>query len=490
MTDENTSIPYDSQRAIQEMGLESDEMLSSQSQSKPSPHWLSQLIGFLSHYTAPFSQPAGNALNVINWFYRPLFVIFAPILIQVLSLRDNGFSLMFAEKFKFEDGRVTLILVAFALSLITVGGFLQVIEHLASYYLPQRQYETFLISGFLMLALGLASAIPVAVMVRLLSSWTEADFAVFGVYLGLFTWFWLCSAMASAISKGWQIIFWTGLFFAGNTLTVLLEKSFHLVWAQLAALLLTGCAFLVFAILIQQVEDYRINLRKPIIGPKEIRRSFRQMGWPFVMGLAYFAFLFIDRALTYKCPSLTCRVNPGYEFSWILSLIPFFVTLFLIEFIGNNWRAWLQKKARLSDVLEHHKFNTMIRRYYLGALGVIVLLFIVTAAIVPLIKRPNELFDLINRPLYDPLAYLMTAIGNGFLTLGLFNWVILSQTPKAKAITLIVAIMINAALGLAAVQSGQPAIMGYIGGAVFIAGVSFWKSRAIFLDDYWYYRME
>jgi hypothetical protein len=339
-------------------------------------------------------------------------------------------------------GALSLALIG---SLITTGGFIQMISRSGGFYYGLKEPVLARLMCMKFLNLGLTTSL----LLGLLGMLVGAYFHLFaGSYLLLaainflaLSLLWMFCAVLSVQGIGWSVLLVfllsamvcalvrmvTG---ASNTLLLTL-------WPVTAVLCAMGVVFLGFHFAEKKAGDVR-NSARPRFGV--LAMSMLPF---FLYGTFYFSFLFADRLAAGSAvpwvSGLSFGIDPAYKRGMDLVLLAFLITAALVEYLSDSFlRYWRGQAAELPQTNSKELITRLHRRHSM-AIGMIFAMFVVVA-----LAAWVALSRLNGGPL--PARLLQTAalggLGYLMLSIALHDIVILSSVNSTSLA------MIAAAFGL------------------------------------------
>jgi hypothetical protein len=366
-------------------------------------------------------------------------------------------------------------------SLVTPGGFIQMIARAGSFY--SGLLEPFLAHRFcvLLLKLGAASTVLLAVLGVLLGAY----FHVFpGVYLLVaaanyvaLSVLWMFCAILSAQGIGWCIplVFLVSAA-AGASIKIFAHTGTPLplmLWPVLAAFCAAVCT---------QIQFWRSERKRP-----QRRDSARpRFGVamislvPFYLyGTVYFGFLFADRfAAGTAIPwfsGLSFGIDGAYKRGMDVVLLAFLICAALVEYLSESYlRFWFQLAAELPQS-EGARLVSSLQKRHSRIMCVIFAVF-VTIALLAWFAF-NYLSGLTVSPRFVETV-AMGGVGYLMLSMALFETIILACVNALhlalRALALGLAVNLLAGYGLSHLLGVQYAAVGLLAGAA----VVLWKCNA------------
>ncbi len=273
---------------------------------------------------------------------------------------------------------LTLALIA---SLVTTGGFVQVITRDTSFMLGMREPFLARRSAAHLLRLGLASTIVFAVVACFGSLYFHffgaRELALAAMYYVLFSVLWMTCAALCAQGLGLaipMILLGTGIAaFEAHVIWKLPTVGTLLVWPLLAvATALTTFAWQARRLCQRQVA------KAVSTGPGEAVHLYSLLP-VFFYGTAYFSFLFLDRLCAGSSvpwnSGLSFGVDPVYKHAMDLSLFSFLLTAIVVEYLTDVFlRRWWSRISR-TEAGRAALVTRHLRGRYCGLLAVVAVTF-------------------------------------------------------------------------------------------------------------------
>jgi hypothetical protein len=264
-------------------------------------------------------------------------------------------------------GALSLSLIA---SLITTGGFIQMISRSGNFYYGMKQPVLARRSCISLLNLGLTSSLFLALLAMILGSYFHS-FA--GKYLVLaatnyvaLSLLWMFCSVLSVQGIGWCI---PCVFAFSALVSALIDAlanwngpALAMLWPWTATLCAFGCVLTGFHREGKKYTDEPQNAR-PRVGVMFISLI------PFYLyGTAYFSFLFADRLTAGSAipwiSGLSFGIDAEYKKGMDLVLLAFLITAALVEFLGDSFlRFWQRLAAELPHAASDQLIVNLRRRH-------------------------------------------------------------------------------------------------------------------------------
>lgn len=339
-------------------------------------------------------------------------------------------------------GALSLALIG---SLITTGGFIQMISRSGGFYYGLKEPVLAHHMCVKLLNVGLTSSLLLGLLGMLVGAYFHL-FAPYYVLLAAINFIalsllWMFCAVLSVQGIGWCVLLvfmlsamicglirlLTG---AGNTLLLTL-------WPVMAVLCAMAAVYI----------GFRRTEKKAGDAPNSARPRFGVLSISllpfFLYGTFYFSFLFADRLAAGSAvpwvSGLSFGIDPAYKRGMDLVLLAFLITASLVEYLGDSFlRYWRQLAAELPQA-NTEELIARLRRRHSAAVSMIFVMFLVVS-----IGAWFAFSRLSGGPL--PGRLLQTAILGGLgylmLSIALHEIVILSSVNSTSLA------MLAAALGL------------------------------------------
>lgn len=376
-------------------------------------------------------------------------------------------------------------------SLISSGGFVQMISRRGHFYLGLGEPS---LSGrvcFSLLRLGMATSI----ILSFIGLW-------FGFYQDLFTDNYLIIAAFYylVLSLLWMLLAILAIRLYWSTPVILIGLSILVVglrvWgglgtleAQILAMSVTlgAIAFLMSFDWFRGKTQHQA--RKGIKLPR-LNALIYSLAPYFCYGTAYFSFIFADRiaAGTAINPALGLifAINSQYQRRMDLALLNFLLLVPLVEYLGYKLIQYWFKQAKNPASEKTVAFSLKLRRRYWLINVVTVVVFEISVALTFSILKP------VSWGIVETFQVLVGCVGYLFFVLGLLNAIVLFSLDRALCVVqaLLPALVVNFSLGyiLAHLIDVSYAAIGLvIGAAIFMLLSGKKVLQAIKQPDYAYY---
>lgn len=373
-------------------------------------------------------------------------------------------------------------------SLITSGGFVQMISRRGYFYLGLGEPDLAQRVCFSLLRLGMA----ISALLSLVGIW-------FGFYRGLFADDYLIigAFYYLLLNLLWMLLAILAMRHSWTTPVILLGLSTLLiilrVWggigtleAQLLAMAITLGA--IAFITIYEFCSTKKTISQEIKLPR-LNALIYSLAPYFCYGTAYFSFIFADRIAAGSAINpalgLIFAINSSYQRRMDFALLNFLLVVPLVEYLGYKLIQYWYRQAKTPASENIVAFSRQLRRrYWLICLVTVIGFGILVALTFGIFKPVNGLTQ--------TLPALVGCVGYLFLAIGLLNAIVLFSLNQVDAVlkSLLPALFVNFIEGyiLAHLLGVSYAVIGLILGAAIFMLLSAKKVlQAIKQPDYAYY---
>ena len=384
--------------------------------------------------------------------------------------------------------------LAIIASLITTGGFVQVITRDATFFLAAREPFVARRAVLALIRYGLC-AVGTFIAIGCLSSIYFHLFSLHDLFLAcghylLFSTLWMMCATLSA--QGLSLLL--PVILLGSAGGIAEARTLWHLDAMLALLLWPAFA-LTLALLISAMETWRagrhLAQRAGSCSPAQSIHVYSLLPI-FLYGTAYFSFLFLDRLCAGSAvpwsSGLTFGVDPVYKHAMDIALLAFLLTAILVEYLSDLFmRRWWQL-AYAARTAERRRLSSKLRSRYCGSVCVIAISF---AGL--LLTAGRMLPSFIHLRVSSSLVEILWLGGAGYMVLSttLFGSIVLlsldaaNKPSRAAALGLIVNFVVGYTLSHSVAV--ELAAMGLLTGSIVFAWEvhrSVWQVLAY--PDYFY----
>jgi hypothetical protein len=264
-------------------------------------------------------------------------------------------------------GALSLSLIA---SLITTGGFVQMISRSGNFYYGLKQPELARRSCTSLLNLGLTSSLSLALLAMVLGSYFHS-FA--GNYLVLaatnyvaLSFLWMLCAVLSVQGVGWCIPCVFGFSALISTLIDSLANwsgsTLAVLWPWTATLCALGCVLTGFH------REEKKHTDEPEMARPRTGVMFISLIPFYIYGTAYFSFLFADRLTAGSAipwiSGLSFGIDAEYKKGMDLVLLAFLITAALVEYLADSFlRFWQRLATELPRAASKQLIVSLSRRH-------------------------------------------------------------------------------------------------------------------------------
>jgi hypothetical protein len=279
-------------------------------------------------------------------------------------------------------GALSLSLIA---SLITTGGFIQMISRSGNFYYGLKQPVLARRNCMLLLNLGLTSSLFLALLAMALGSYFHlfgANYIVLAAanYVAL-SLLWMFCAVLSVQGIGWCI---PCVFVFSALISTLIDSladwsgsTLAMLWPWTASLCALGCVLTGF----HREEKRRTD--EPESARPRVGVMFISLIPFYVYGTTYFSFLFADRLTAGSAipwvSGLSFGIDPEYKKGMDLVLLAFLITAALVEYLGDSFLRFWQRLATELPQAASETLAVNLRRRHSRMMLVIFTVFTVTA---------------------------------------------------------------------------------------------------------------
>ncbi|MEW6735507.1 MAG: hypothetical protein AB1489_29720 [Acidobacteriota bacterium] len=380
-------------------------------------------------------------------------------------------------------------------SLITSGGFIQVIARRGLFYinLGEEALSRRVCAQFL--RLGLATTILIG-FIGLLFGFYRALFAdehliAAAIYYLILSLLWMICAVLSIQKHAWRI---PVVFLSGGVGFIILRAGLDLsaLMAQLGAALLTLALAILLAILgFRTVPRGNRALSDDMEMPR-LPALFYSLIPYFVYGTAYFSFLFADRLMAgvavNPVTGLSFAVDAQYKRGMDLALLNFLLIAAIAEYLNYQFMHYWYNRATHTITADTTTLARQLRHRYFLFVMIIIILFTLCAVVLAYqlgVWQQTIANAAARTALIGSLGYLM-------LSVGLFNAMVLFSLsrPIPTLVALLPALMLNLMVGysLSHMFGVHNAAVGLaLGAAVFVLLSGRSVLQALQRPDYAYY---
>jgi hypothetical protein len=375
-------------------------------------------------------------------------------------------------------------------SLITSGGFVQMIQRQGQFYVQMGELPLAQKACMSLLKLGVGTSIVLSI----LGLW-------FGFYLGLFADHFLALAAIYYVLLNtlWMFFALLPIFIPWGTpisllgLTIVvgclrLALGLGALESQIIAVCLTliGSA-VVIGVKARQVAKKASGPPKPL---PQLSAQVYMLSPYFCYGVLYFSFIFADRVVAGSAinpaSGLIFAIDSTYQRRMDLALLNFLLLVPMVEYLSYRFIYYWFSQSKMTVSHQFKKFSRQLYRQYFRVLGVAALLFMVIMGITYSLFRPADGSSIVS------LQNLSGSLGYLFFSIGLLNAIILfSLTRIIDVLTALVpGFLANLGVGylLSHLMGVDYAVLGLIVGASIFAVASGKKIiQAIHQPDYMYY---
>ncbi len=383
--------------------------------------------------------------------------------------------------------------VALMASLITSGGFIQIIARRGRFYMCLK--EVSLARGICerFFLLGLATTLFFCVLGIMAGSYLRLfpgkALLLGALYYLLLSLLWMLSAMLSIQSHYWRI---PAVFFSAGLVFLLLRSFAKL--NSLAALFGCVLAAVIVAALIAH-KGFSSQSKRAIRARMQLPRLpilFHALAPYFLYGVAYFSFIFLDRfsagTAVNSVSGLAFGIDAQYKRGMDLALLSFLCLAGLVEFLSFKLMELCQKKAKFLGISHIRELRFVLRRAWKRHVLSIAITFCLFATaswfFFTHLKPEAATLDVLSTNILGGVGYL-------FLSIGLYNAIFLLSVDRLILLmrALLPALAANLVIGYTlshAINVYYAALGLAIGAVIFAVRSSFAVRETIDHLDYAY----
>jgi hypothetical protein len=422
----------------------------------------------LADVTPTFRQEVVTFIDEFShsFVYTIPFIVF--LLLNYLPI-DNGLELL-------PHKLTPLFAIATMGSLITSGGFVQMISRRGAFYNGLQDPVQGNRVCIPILWMGIVTSIFCAVIGIFFGFYQSiaADeyIIVAGIYYAVLSIIWMLFAITSIQTKKIGIIVLIGI----TILFAILRIVFDLGAIESQIIVMTlALIVLSIAVIVNAIKN---RPHRPKVGelvPLPSLSSLIYLLAPhFCYGVVYFSFIFADRLAasiaTGKNYVLVKGNNLDYQDSMDLALLNLLLIVPLIEYFSYKLVSYWYRQTKKSNIKEVQNLPLKIEGRYRQLMKNTWICFVMLMTITTL------LMHILNRGFPEKIVTIIGCVGYVFFAIGLFNSIILLTLDRLKDVlkSLIPATTINFLLGyiLSNLFGVYFAAIGLLVGAVYFAWLS------------------
>ena len=421
-----------------------------------------------------------------------------PILVQVLAVVLLGSSLWSSPRF--DNTQASVVAIATLLSFLVTGGFVQAGGRLGLYYLEQQSYLLARRVCLQIVLLGSAAVVLVgigAALANVVADWMPGPLvAVAAAYYLLLSLLWLLLGVLYAMQLRLAIL---ACFVVGIAVVVVVQaltdvriETAH--WLGLSAADITAATWS-WRALSKRVGRAGASARLARL-PRRALLVHASAPY-FRYGVLYFAFLFLDRTVSWSVGDhpLPLWFDTEYEIGLDVALLVLVLTLPQLEYTVHEFSASIgavQESFRGEQTQEH---NRHFVRFYLRQLGLLAVLVVVSASLLSATLVALADVDAVAIDTTDAVTVAVFAWGvvaYALLVLSLLNGVFLFSLSRPRLVVpaLSLALVVNASVGWYLSRSIDYwyGVVGLAAGALVFAVLTTASAlRVLRRLDYYYY---
>ncbi len=424
-----------------------------------------------------------------------------PMTISIAAMLTIRYSLWSYQYFSVENA--TAIAAGTAMSFVATGGFTQAIARRGLMYISQDEYGLARRLSFRIVTIGVITTLVVGVGVFFIN-WA---FAVFPWSMAWFTfvYYLFLSAIWLSITILYMLrreVLFTLVMTAGIGIVILLHEKLRLtiITSQILALSITAVASLGLAAhLFLSAERRKEHAHEVAPLPRASLVVYTSVPY-FVYGLMYFAFLYLDRMISWSTNDVympyVIWFRGQYELGLDWAILSLIIPMGAVEMILEQFVDSLLQSQKTISSADSKEYGRMYVRMYTRQLALYSALsaasgYFMRQFIISLEKM--KLFDVYVST--NPVSWTVfnwSLVAYVFLAAGLLNALVLFclSRPEMAVTAISEALIVDFAVGFVAsrVIGYQWAVAGLLAGAVVFAVAG---SRGVFKVlrslDYYYY---
>lgn len=416
--------------------------------------------------------------------YSRSFVYTLPLIV-VLLLGSKEFQ----EQIQlFPPQLASLFTLATLASLITSGGFVQMISRRGLFYLGLGEKQQARRVYLSLLYLGLITIIVCGFLGLLFGFYRNLftdEYLIIGlIYYVLISLLWMLLAILSL-----ELTWGTQLILLGIT-SLFLFFRLRVDLDSLVAQLLVMILALIFSIIILVIKfrQTKIVIHQSVVLPR-LSATIYLLTPYFSYGIFYFSFIFLDRLVAgwsiSSATGLIFAIDSDYQKAMDLALLNFLLIVPLGEYLSYRFIRFWFELIKQKNPSQLKLCSQLLKSRYLAIALLTGMVFILSVILTLMIFIPLQT-DV------NSTTTLIGCIGYLFFVLALVNAIILFSLNQAKTVikTFIPALIVNAVVGysLANAIAIDNAAVGLLSGAIVLMVLSTKKVlAAIKQADYFYY---
>ncbi len=374
-------------------------------------------------------------------------------------------------------------------SLITSGGFIQIIAYRGKFYFNLGEIELAKKISLQFLFLGLSISVIVDFLGVFfgfyLNLFTDQYLIITAVYYLALSLLWMLCAIISLKKPVWHIptiFIFSGILFI---LLIYLDKSFIL--AQTTAIIFSLSLAILLAALRFRNPDKTISKmqtpRTPIL--------IYSLAPYFCYGFFYFSFLFADRIAAGSAISfasgLSFALDSDYKNGIDLALLVFLILIAITEYLHYKFMNFWYKKAKETSFNDIHFLSSKLKSYYFKITLAILIMYSVLGSLFIFYFHKNSIFNI-----KATEVAVIGLVGYFIFTVGLINNMILFSLARPLLVlkSMSLGLVLNLVIGyiLSHSLSLHYAVWGFVIGASIFA---FYSTKQVLSmlsqPDYAYY---
>lgn len=357
--------------------------------------------------------------------------------------------------------------LAVMLSLVTAGGFVQVIARRGLFYISLGESVLARRTSFILLRLGIITAILVATCGLLLGFYLDLFddryLILASCYFLLLSLLWMLCAIVSVQPQRWRIPI---VFIAGGLVYAAASLFTNSVLAQ--ALAISSTYALVIGFAVYGFEQKGVDNHDATL--PELWALVPMLLPYFLYGSLYFAFLFADRftagAALPSSSGLAFGIDNSYKKAMDSALLALLTTVAVAEYLNHRFISSMKNLASRTKLDNLSEFSIVLQKRHLNYSLITCLVFLIISVLCYVFLRGR-----VGLEGTGLRVWAVGGLGYAVLSLALFNSMILLSIglPGVVCRCLFPALIINLSTGylLSHALSAEYAVVGVCAGSLF-----------------------
>ncbi len=375
-------------------------------------------------------------------------------------------------------------------SLITSGGFVQMIQRQGQFYVQLNEIALAQKACLSLLNLGIWTSILLGIFGLWFDLYvglsTDNFLALATVYYVLLNVLWMVFALLPTFIPWGTPISLLGLTIVVGSLRLVFGLG--VIESQIIGVCLTLFASLVLiGLKMKQVTKKVSGSSKSL---PRLSSLVYMLSPYFCYGVLYFSFIFIDRLIAGSTATATSglifAIDSSYQRQMDLALLNFLLAVPIVEYLSYRFIHYWFQRSKVTVFQQFAQFSKKLYRNYFTVLSITSFLFILIMALTSLLFQSSEGATILG------LKSLGGSLGYLFFSIGLLNAIILFSLTRIKEVLkcLIPGFLANLGLGyvIAHIMGAEYAVLGLIVGAgIFAVASGRTIIKEILHPDYMYY---